>query len=164
MKRYLILLMLFLFSAFSSQAAPRWLTAAPRTIGRAYGNMLTFKNKPLAVEQWATLGVMIFDDKTTLDVFHRCYNCVESTWYHINHGRQYGIGVAAIDVAIGTTEYVSIEQYGQEIMKNKPNKYWRALGYTVVSIPLKVHLQAGINNMRIPASVPGSDSGILKKQ
>lgn len=135
--------------AAPASAAPKWLTAAPRAIGRAYGNMVTFHDKRLAFEQWATLAVVILDQKTTLDAFHRCPSCVENTSYSLFHGGQYGVGSAVLNVAMAQTFYGTTEQYEYELLKDDPNPHWRALRYAGVIVPVTIHLNSALSNMCI---------------
>jgi hypothetical protein len=146
-----LIVTLVLLSVLPSHAAPRWLTAAPRLVGRTYGNMFTFKRPYLAAEQWAVLGASIFDEKTTVDVFSRCPGCTESTLLHPGGGR-YGTKTAILNVALKSTFYNSLEQYGDELLRNDPNKFWSHINYAVAAVPLSLFIQGGVHNMGIPAT------------
>lgn len=143
-------LFLMAMMAGSASAAPKWLTAVPRSIGRGYGNMVTFKHPGLALEQWATLGAVIFDQKTTLDAFHRNPRATEDTSYSLFHHGRYGVSQSLLNVALAQTFYVSTEQYAYELLKDDPNKHWRAMRFADSIIPITVHLDAAISNMSHP--------------
>lgn len=147
MKILKLTIIFFLFCA-PSMAAPRWLTAVPRAIGRGYGNMVTFKHPGLALEQWATLGVVILDQKTTVDAFARCQTCAEGTILSPWYGKRYGVGTAILQVGLTQTIYSSTEQYSYELLKDDPNPYWRSLRFAEASIPLAVHIHAALSNMQ----------------
>jgi hypothetical protein len=141
------LLAIVLLCAAPAGAAPRWLTAVPRAVGRTYGNMVTFRHPALALEQWASIGAVAFDEKTTVDVFSRCLTCAESSLFY--QGRRYGTGIALAGTVLFGTFYATGEQYGSELLRDDPSRIWRALPNAQVAVPLAIHIPAGIDNMRI---------------
>lgn len=147
-----ILLVLLLAGAIPAQAAPRWLTAVPRSVGRTYGNMFTFKHPVLALEQWASVGAVAFDERTTTDLFHRCPTCVESGL--IYHNGRYNGGIAILGTIAAGTFYSTLEQYGDELIRDDPNKFWRNANNFQVATPLAIHIQAGVHNMGVATFRP----------
>lgn len=142
-----LVFLLLLISPLSTEATPKWLTAIPRAVGRTYGNMFTFKHPVLALEQWATIGALAFDGKTTLDVFARCHSCTET--FPIEHNQRYGVGTVVLNVALAGTLYTTSEQYGDELLRNDPNYVWRNINNSLFLVPTVYHVRAGVLNMRV---------------
>lgn len=61
MNRMLKVAVAVMLFAISASAAPHKLTAVPRALGRTAANMVTFKDKTAALEQWASLGITVAD-------------------------------------------------------------------------------------------------------
>ena len=59
------LLAISLLLATSAQAAPRILTAYPRLLGRTARNMVTWHDKFAAAEEWAQIGMALYDGWVT---------------------------------------------------------------------------------------------------
>lgn len=155
MKRPLVLFVLFvLLFAIPVHAAPkvvRVLTYLPREVGHSYVNMFTFKHPVLALEQWASVGALVFDEKTTMDAFARCSHCAEAGFF--NHGRRYGIGQTAANVALAGTLYVTAEQYTTDAERDN-GRVWRNIPNILFVAPVTFHVMAGVSNMAVRGDAP----------
>ncbi len=79
-----VLLLFFLMMPLAAEAqVRRVLTAYPRAVARTAWNMLTFKSKQAAIEQWVVLGAVLYDIRSTDQRLRACARCTEATsWFY----------------------------------------------------------------------------------
>lgn len=152
--RNLLLAVLMLIPASTMAGPKRILTAVPRAVGRSYANMVTFRRPYLAAEQWAVLGAVIFDQKTTLDQFHHCPTCVETNPLSPAHNRQYGLGGAILFTAVAFTHYTTTMGYGDELLRGDKSEFWSHINYALAPAFIAIHATAGASNMRLSTGAP----------
>lgn len=149
--RVLFLLLLILL-ALPAQAAPKWLTAVPRAVGRSYGNMFTFKHPWVAAQQWMTVGAMLFDEKTTWDAMHRCAGCVEANPTSLYYHRQATGPLMFADALLLSGIETTLTKYGSEVNGDDTTKYhavWSNLYSLLPAEDVAIHVYAGTHNMAI---------------
>ena len=132
------------------------LTAAPRAVGRTAENMVTFKDRGLALNQWILMAAVLIDAKTSLELTRRCPVACEnyaSVWgTHPSAARVYGmLGVTGI-------YYSTLNQVAWEISNEETNPFGRAFERYFMLTAAVVHTKLAIRNTQIhPAAVPTSN-------
>jgi hypothetical protein len=128
-----------------------YVSAVPRAVGRATVNMVTFKDKGLAVAQWANLAAVVADNWTTLDGVRRCSGCIEKNTLGIKRLERlntWQIGLETVGLAMIET---TTDQYAGEQINHDSNFYWRQGKYILPVFFSAGHLHAAINNSHIPS-------------
>jgi hypothetical protein len=142
---------LFLLLAVTAHASPknitRILTAAPRAVGRTVENMVTFKDRGLALNQWILMGAVLFDAKTSLDLTRRCPEPCEnygSVWgAHPSAARVYGmLGLTGI-------YYSTLNQVAWEVSYEETNPAGRAFERYFMLTAAVVHARLAVRNTQI---------------
>jgi len=114
--------------AMNAQAGPKRIrqivTAAPRAVGRTAENMVTFRDRRLALNQWILMAAVLIDAKTSFDVTRRCAEPCENYSFvfgaHPSEIRVFGLlGVtgmcyATINQAAWELSYTEADRGGRE--------------------------------------------------
>lgn len=141
-----LLLVLACFAAESHAGVKKILTSVPRAIGRNYANMFNFKHPWLAAQQWAIVGAVLFDEKTTQDRFNRCSRCVEANPFAPYYNGRTGTRGAVLDSLALITFETTMTNYTAELTRNDPSRGWRN-AYSIIPVTyIGVHSWAGWSN------------------
>lgn len=171
MKSKHVLPLFLLLVAIPAQAAPRWLTATPRAVGRSAANMVTFKHPWVAAQQWLQVGALIFDEKSTYDAMRRCPFCVESNPATLYHGPRASAQRVVADTFMMWGIETTFTKYLSEIPDDRDtnchttetplariqtceegvekNKFWRNLYSAFPAETIALHAWGGHHNMSI---------------
>jgi hypothetical protein len=149
--RKLVMATPMLFLAVAVHAGPKHIryiaTAAPRAVGRTVENMVTFKDRGLALNQWILMGAVLFDAKTSLDLTRRCPEPCEnygSVWgAHPSAARVYGmLGLTGI-------YYSTLNQVAWEVSYEETNPAGRAFERYFMLTAAVVHARLAVRNTQI---------------
>jgi hypothetical protein len=162
--RKLVLFASFPLLAISARAGAtnvkRIVTAAPRAVGRTAENMITFKDRGLALNQWILMTAVLIDAKTSLDLTRRCPEPCEnygSVWgAHPSAARVYGtLGLTGI-------YYSTLNQVAWEISYEETNPAGRTFERYFMLTAAVVHARLAVRNTQIQPAAP-SASGVQNK-
>lgn len=133
------------------------LTAAPRAVGRTAENMVTFKDRGLALNQWILMTAVLVDAKTSLDLTRRCPESCEnygSVWgAHPSAARVYGM------LGLTGMYYSTLNQVAWEVSYEETNPAGRAFERYFVLTAAVVHARLAVRNTQIhPAASSTSGS------
>lgn len=130
MKKYLITGVLSLVLSQSAIAAPRWLTAAPRAVGRTVKTMaMPWTDKQQAVRDYIIVGAVFADGYTShLATMHP--NNIERSPFLPNHpsGSYYWSTMGPLAIFEAT-----FDTYEHEVIKDDSNWAWRNLTPAIVA-------------------------------
>jgi hypothetical protein len=152
--RRLMLFCSLVLIAVEVQAGPkRVLTAVPRAFGRTAENMVTLKDRRLALNQWILMGAVLVDAKTSLDLTRRCPEPCENYSFvwgaHPPAARVYGL--------LGLTGfyYSTIDQVSWEISYTETDPTAHLFERYFFLFPAVLHGWFAFRNAQIqPASSP----------
>lgn len=150
-----------LFIGSSAQAGPkRVLTAVPRAFGRTAENMVTFKDRGLALNQWMLMGAVLIDAKTSLDLTRRCPVPCE------NYGSVWGAHPSAARVygTLGLTGmyYSALNQVAWEISDEETNSAGRTFERYFMLTAAVVHARLAVRNTQIQPAASSTSDGQIK--
>lgn len=152
--RHLILFCFVMSMAIEVQAGPkRVLTAVPRAFGRTAENMVTLKDRRLALNQWILMGAALVDAKTSFDLTRRCPEPCE------NYSFLWGAHPPAVRVygLLGFTGfyYSTINQVSWEISDTETDPTAHLFERYFFLFPAVLHGWLAFRNAQIqPASSP----------
>jgi hypothetical protein len=140
-----------LFLAVTAHAGPKHIrhivTAAPRAVGRTVENMVTFKDRGLALNQWILMTAVLLDAKTSLDLTRRCPEPCE------NYGAVWGAHPPAARVygILGLTGiyYSTLNQVSWEVSYEEPNRAGRTFERYFPLAAAVVHARLAVRNTQI---------------
>lgn len=158
------LVVLCLALALNASAGPkrigRIVTAAPRAVGRTAENMVTFKDRGLALNQWVLMAAVLVDAKTSLDLTRRCPVPCEnygSVWgAHPSAARVYGtLGLAGV-------YYSTLNQVAWEVSYEETNPAGRTFERYFMLTAAVVHARFAVRNTQIQPAVSPTPDGQSK--
>lgn len=142
----------FFCIAGTAQAGPkRALSAIPRAVGRTAGNMVTFRDRSLALHQWLLVGAALANAGSSIDLYHRCPSCSERDTFFYG-SRPSAARLVGLEL-MGGMAYSTIQQAAWESSYNEGrSREWRILVRWVPTIaPVAGYAWAVYNNARIPS-------------
>lgn len=149
--RKLVLAVPLLFLAVTTQASPknirRIVTAPPRAVGRTAENMVMFKDRRLALNQWILMAAVLVDTKTSFDLARRCAQPCENYSFvwgaHPRAPRVYGL--------LGLTGfyYSTLNQVGWEVSYEETDPAGRLFERYVFLFPAVLHGWFAFRNAQI---------------
>jgi hypothetical protein len=110
--------------------------------------MVTFRDRFAAIEQWAQVGMILFDARTTQDALARCSGCYEANPLFSRHPgalRLYGEGTF-----LAFQEMV-FTQYTHEEIDGISSPAWNLVP---VGVSAMWHVEHGILNMQVQPGTP----------
>ena len=136
-------------------------TAAPRAVGRTVENMMTFKDRGLAINQWILMSAVLFDAKTSLDLTRRCPTPCENYGFvwgtHPSAARVYGtLGITGI-------YYSTINQVSWEISDTETDPGGRAFERYFPLFLAVVHATLAVRNTQVqpaPSDAPDPQNNV----
>jgi hypothetical protein len=140
-----------LFLAVTADAGPKHIrriaTAAPRAVGRTAENMVTFKDRGLALNQWILMAAVLVDAKTSLDLTRRCPEPCE------NYGSVWGAHPSAALVygMLGLTGiyYSTLNQVAWEVSYEETDPAGRSFERYFMLTAAVVHARLAVRNTQI---------------
>lgn len=127
MKRAAIAAMALAIGAMCApaQAAPRWLTAAPRLAGRTVANMATFRDKREAAQDWAVALSVLADGATSHRVLVRNPNAWEASPLM---PRRPGAGQYWLEMTPLALGECMLTKWDDELVRDDANRVIRNIG------------------------------------
>jgi len=153
-----VLLCSLMLIGTSVQAGPKhFLTAVPRAFGRTAENMVTFKDRGLALNQWILMTTVLIDAKTSLDLTHRCPVPCE------NYGSVWGAHPSAARVygTLGLTGvyYSTLNQVAWEVSDTEDDPGGRTFERYFMLTAAVVHARFAIRNTQIQPAAYSVSAG-----
>ena len=122
------------------------MTAYPRSLGRTARNMLTFRDRRAALEEWVIVGAWLADARTTQSGLNRCTTCQETFFAF---GKRPGAPRIYSESAAFALSFAALQQAAHETF-DADGPHW-PLYITPASQGL-VHGLAAYRNSTIPRS------------
>lgn len=150
----------FLLVAVTANAHPdlkRIATAAPRAVGRTAENMVTLKDRRLALNQWILMAAVMADAKTSLDLTRRCILPCENYSFvwgaHPPAAKVYGL--------LGLTGfyYSTINQVSWEVSYTETDPTARLFERYFFLFPAGLHGWFAFRNAQIQPAVSSASQG-----
>jgi hypothetical protein len=135
----------------NAQAGPkRVLTAIPRAVGRTAENMVTFRDRQLAIHQWILVAAVLANSGSEINLYHRCSNCHELDSFvyglHPSAARLVGIELLA------GMSYATIQQAAWESSYEEHSRVLRSMERLAPTVaPALVYTWFTYRNTTIPS-------------
>lgn len=152
--RKIVMALAGLFLALTAHAGPKKikhvLTAAPRAVGRTAENMVTFKDRNLALHQWILVAAIMANAGSDVDLYNRCQNCheLDSAFFglHPSTGRLIG------EELVGAMLFSTVQQAAWEFSSGERASEWRVLGRWVPTVfPVLAYSAVSYRNSAVPS-------------
>lgn len=150
----LTMVVLLSFLAARAHAGPnsikRIVTAAPRAVGRTAENMLTFKDRSLALHQWVLVAAIMANAGSEVDLYSRCQNCheLDTAFYglHPSGGR------VILEELAGAMFFSTVQQGAWESSYEEHSSEWRAVErWAPTALPVLQYTWLTYRNTTIPS-------------
>lgn len=113
--------------------------------------MVTFKDRNLALHQWALVAGALVSTGTSVDLYHRCLNCTEIDT--LFYGQRPSAGRLIGLELLGAMSFSTIQQISWESSRNEehPQALRELERWTPTVAPVIGYTWCVIHNIRIPS-------------
>ncbi len=127
------------------------LSAFPRAVGRTAGNMFTFRNRNLALHQWALFAGALANAGSSVDLYRRCPTCTERDTFFYG-SRPSASRLIGFEL-LGGMAYSTIQQVSWEssYSEQRSRELRAVLRWAPTAAPLVGYTWATYHNIRIPS-------------
>jgi hypothetical protein len=126
------------------------LTAVPRAVGRSAENMVTFKDRNLALHQWLLFAALMANAGSEVNLYSRCQNCHELNT--IIYGLHPSAGRLIGEEFIGAMFFATIQQESWELSYEQRSAGRRILErWAPTILPVMTYSVVTYRNTTIPS-------------
>ena len=121
-------------------------------LGRTARNMVTFRDKQAALQQWGIVLANSLDAYTTARVLSACTDCIEANPIYGKHPSS----LRSIGIRVGLLTYILAGQ--QYIHENLDHTSWRGVTWLVPAESAGLETWAVVHNLHVLHSLPSTQT------